>query len=159
MNTATVDVDVVETLEVPSTKIEAAANLISAATKWSVAASVIPVPTLDVLAVGAVQVNLVTDLAHLYGSTFKQESVKAVVSALLGMLVPAGAASVVVKLVPGIGTIAGIISLAGFSAAATYAIGKVFVAHFENGGTLDNFSPEAVKADLQKEFKKAAKTS
>ena len=43
----------------------------------------------------------------------------------------------------------------GLSAAATYAIGKVFVNHFEGGGTLANFSPEAVKADLKREYEGA----
>jgi uncharacterized protein (DUF697 family) len=142
-------------------RLDAASKIISDSTKWSAVASVIPVPTLDMLAIAAVQAKLVGDLSKLYGSSFTNESVKAIVSALLGTLVPAGATSVVVstsaKYIPGYGSVIGLISLAGFSSAATYAIGKVFVRHFENGGTLADFSPEAVKADLKNEFQKASK--
>jgi hypothetical protein len=39
-----------------------------------------------------------------------------------------------------------------FGSAATYAIGKIFVRHFEADGTLASFSAEAVEADLKQEF-------
>ena len=156
MNTTTIDVDAVETpKDEVNAKKNAADKLISNATKWSVAAAIIPIPTVDMVALGAVQVNLVSDLAHLYGTSLKNESVRAIVSALLGTLLPAGATSTAMKLIPGFGMIAGALSFAGFGAAATYAVGKVFAAHFENGGTLDNFKPEAVVSDLKSEFDKA----
>jgi uncharacterized protein (DUF697 family) len=56
------------------------------------------------------------------------------------------------KLIPFSGSIVGSVGLAAFGSAATYAIGKVFVAHFERGGTLKSFSAEEVEADLKKEF-------
>jgi len=155
MNPTTVDADAVEIpKEEVGTKKVAADNLIKNAAKWSVGAAIIPIPTVDMIALGAVQVNLVNDLARLYGTSFKNESVRAIISALLGTLIPAGAASTAMKLIPGLGMIAGAVSFAGFSAAATYAVGKVFAAHFENGGTLDNFKPETVVADLKSEFDK-----
>lgn len=141
-------------------RLDAASKIISEATKWSAVASIIPVPSLDLVAIGAVQVKLVTDIAKLYGSDFTHESIKALVSALLGTLIPSGASKALVgsaaKSIPGYGTVIGFVSLAAFSSAATYAIGKIFVRHFENGGTLADFSPEAVKADLKNEFQKAA---
>ncbi len=160
MNAATIEVAEVSGVLAGEERLDAASKIISDATKWSAVASVIPVPTLDMVAIGAVQVKLVGDLARLYGSTFTNESIKAIVSALLGTLVPAGAtrvvASTAAKYIPGYGAVVGLVSLAGFSSAATYAIGKIFVRHFENGGTLADFSPEAVKADLKNEFKKAS---
>jgi len=59
------------------------------------------------------------------------------------------------KLIPGGGTLLGSASVAAFSAAATYAIGKVFVRHFENGGTLQNFSAEKIQDELKDEFASA----
>lgn len=161
MNAATIDVTEVQGDENASNnRIDVAANLISTATKWSAVSALIPVPALDVVAVGAVQVKLVADIATLYGSSFSNESVKALVAACLGTLLPAGAANAVVgssaKYLPGYGTAVGIVSMSAFSSAATYAIGKIFVRHFEGGGTLASFSPEAVKEDLKAEFKKAS---
>jgi ABC-type branched-subunit amino acid transport system permease subunit len=51
----------------------------------------------------------------------------------------------------------GSVGLAAFGSAATYAIGKIFVAHFDQGGTVKSFSAEAIEADLKKAFA-AAKT-
>jgi ABC-type phosphate/phosphonate transport system permease subunit len=53
------------------------------------------------------------------------------------------------------GTILGMASMAAFGAAASYAIGKVFVRHFEKGGSLESFSAEAVKEELKAEFSRA----
>lgn len=159
MTAATIEITEVEVSS--DSRLDAASKMISEATKWSAVASVIPVPSLDLVAIGAVQVKLVTDIAKLYGSDFKQESIKALVSALLGTLIPSGASNALAfsaaKSIPGYGTAIGFVSMAAFSSAATYAIGKIFVRHFEHGGTLADFSPEAIKADLKSEFQKAAK--
>jgi uncharacterized protein (DUF697 family) len=142
-----------------STNLDQAGKLISDAMKWSVAASVIPVPNLDLVAIAAVQANMVGEIAKLYGSTLPKQAVKATVSVLLGTLAPVGATSVVVsstvKYFPGYGSIIGGVSLAGFAAASTYAIGKVFVGHFENGGTLADFNVNAITGKLKEEFSKA----
>lgn len=138
-----------------------AARVISTAVKWSAAAAIVPVPYLDLVALGAVQVRMVRDLARIYGVDADSETVKVAVSALLGTLAPAAASGALLgsslKLVPVGGTILGSVGLAAFGSAATYAVGKIFVAHFEKGGTLSSFSAEAVEADLKKEFA-AAKT-
>jgi hypothetical protein len=47
--------------------------------------------------------------------------------------------------------------MSAFSVAATYAIGKVMVKHFEGGGTAENFNVDSIKADLKSEFQKAVK--
>jgi uncharacterized protein (DUF697 family) len=133
-----------------------AARVIATAVKWSAAAAVVPVPYLDLLALGAVQVKMVRDLAQAYSLDAESETLKGVISALLGTLAPAaisgGLLGSALKVVPVGGTIIGSVGLAAFGSAATYAIGKVFVAHFEKGGTLKSFSAEAIEADLKKEF-------
>jgi uncharacterized protein (DUF697 family) len=138
-----------------------AARVISSAVKWSAAAAVVPVPYLDLLALGAVQVKMVRDLAQVYGLDAESETLKGVISALLGTLAPAaisvGLLGSALKILPVSGTIIGSVGLAAFGSAATYAIGKIFVAHFDQGGTVKSFSAEAIEADLKKEFA-AAKT-
>lgn len=140
-----------------------AARVISGAVKWSAAAAIVPVPYVDLVAMGALQVRMVRDLARAYGVDADSETLKATISALLGTLAPAvisgGLLGSALKVVPVGGTILGSVGLAAFGSAATYAIGKIFVAHFEKGGTLNSFSAEAVEADLKKEFSAAkAKT-
>jgi uncharacterized protein (DUF697 family) len=156
MNTATIDAS---TDVDNSAQIEQAGKIISDAMKWSVAASVIPVPNLDLVGIAAVQVNMVSEIAKVYGSTLPKQAVKATVSVLLGTLAPVGATSVVLgataKYLPGYGSLIGGVSLAGFAAASTYAIGKVFVGHFENGGTLATFDVKSVTSKLKEEFSKA----
>jgi uncharacterized protein (DUF697 family) len=133
-----------------------AARVISTAVKWSAAATIVPVPYIDLLALGAVQVKMVRDLAQVYGLEAEGETLKGVISALLGTLAPAaisgGLLGSALKVIPVGGTIVGSIGLAAFGSAATYAIGKIFVAHFDQGGTVKSFSAEAIEADLKKEF-------
>jgi uncharacterized protein (DUF697 family) len=140
-----------------------AARVISKAVKWSAAAAIVPVPYLDLVALGAVQVRMVRDLAQAYGVDADSETTKVAVSALLGTLAPAFVSGSLLgsslKLVPVGGTILGSVGLAAFGSAATYAVGKIFVGHFEKGGTLSSFSAESVEEDLKKEFAAAkAKT-
>jgi uncharacterized protein (DUF697 family) len=134
--------------------------IISNAVKWSAAAGMIPVPYVDLVALGAVQFTMVRDLASLYDIDTDKKLVQTVVSTTLGTLAPTVVSTSLVgsslKLIPGGGTLFGSASVAAFSAAATYAIGKVFVRHFENGGTLQNFSAENIQDELKDEFASAS---
>jgi uncharacterized protein (DUF697 family) len=142
-------------------RLDAAGEVIASSAKWSVGAALIPIPVLDMAALGAIQANMIVELAGVYDQKLTKQAVRGVISVLLGVLVPAGATQMVVgtsaKLLPGYGTIIGAVSLATFGSAATYSIGKVFVRHFEKGGTFGNFSVSAVQEDLKKEFTQAAK--
>lgn len=142
-------------------RLNAAGEIIATSAKWSVAASLIPIPFLDVAALGAIQTNMIVDLASLYDQKVTKQAVRGVISVLLGTLVPVSATQFAVtsgaKLIPGYGTVIGTLSLATFGTAATYSIGKVFVRHFEMGGSVGNFSVNAVQNDLKKEFAQSAK--
>lgn len=137
-------------------RLDKSAKAISSATRWSAAASLVPVPYIDLVALASVQAKLVYDISNIYGQEYKKQTVNGLVSVLLGTLVPSTAsnvaASALVKMIPGYGSVIGAVSLAALGSAATYAIGRVFVRHFENGGTLDNFSAENVREELKREF-------
>jgi uncharacterized protein (DUF697 family) len=136
-----------------------AARIISSAAKWSAAAGVIPLPFIDLVALAAVQTRMLSDLSKLYTHDFGSEIAHSVVSVLLGTLVPGvvtgGLVGSSIKFAPVTGSIAGGISMALFGAAATYAIGKVFVSHLNGGGTPFSFNAKAVEQDLKAEFSKA----
>ena len=149
-----------ETTEVPQVDVhERAAEIISSSVRWSAAAGAVPLPILDLVALGVVQAKMISDLSQAYGQPVNAEAAKSVVSVLLGTLLPAGVTGALLgsgsKTVPMVGTVLGMVSMAAFGAAATYAIGKVFVRHFEKGGSLESFSAEAVKEELKAEFSRA----
>lgn len=132
------------------------AEILSSSVKWSAAGGVVPVPYLDLLAIGAVQVQMVRKIATLYQMDADEQNLKALISSLLGTLAPAAVSTSLlgssVKLVPIGGTLLGSAGMAAFAAASTYAIGKVFVRHFEGGGSIMDFSVEGIKEDLQAEY-------
>ncbi|MGF1529333.1 MAG: YcjF family protein [Candidatus Competibacterales bacterium] len=109
----------------------------------------IPLPVVDLAALSALQLGLLAHLAKVYEVKFQHNVGKSLLSALIGGGVSMGAApglASLVKLIPGVGTVAGGISVATLGAATTYAVGKVFQMHFEAGGNFLNFDPEKMRA-------------
>lgn len=126
-------------------------------------AGLIPVPLADVAAISAIQVKMIADLAKIYDLEFRKDRVKSVVTGLLGGFVPTAAAGVAtgaaasyVKSVPIAGTIIGTVTLPAFAYIATRTVGRVFLTHFESGGTLLNFNPDVVRAQFESEMQKEA---
>ncbi|WP_299146408.1 DUF697 domain-containing protein [uncultured Tateyamaria sp.] len=145
-----------------TSKNSAAANeIVTKAVKWSAAAAVVPLPYVDLVSLGAVQLSMVRDLGKLYGVDAKDDAIKCAISALLGTLGPAALSGSLLgsslKLIPGGGTLLGSAGLAAAGSAATYAIGQVFISHFEEGGTVENLDAES-KADDVKSAVAAAKS-
>jgi hypothetical protein len=60
----------------------------------------------------------------------------------------------VVKLIPGVGSVLGGVTLAVLSGASTYALGEVFKKHFETGGTFLDFDVERLKKFYNEKFEK-----
>lgn len=101
--------------------------------KYAAAAGLVPVPVVDVAAITGVQVALVRALADQYGVDYSPERGKSLVAALVGGVMPALAGHQMLKIV---GPLFGMVSVAGFAMASTYAVGRLFIGHFESGGTL-----------------------
>jgi len=123
----------------------------------ALAVGLIPFPWIDLAALTAVQLKMLHSLANQYNTPFSKDIGKAAITALVGGVLPVeGAASLasLVKIVPGVGQVAGAVSLSILGAAATYAVGKVFMQHFESGGTFLTFDPEKVRKYFEEEFEK-----
>jgi uncharacterized protein (DUF697 family) len=116
---------------------------------WSMGAGLIPVPFVDLAAVTGVQLKMLKDMSEVYGISFSENKGKSFVSALLGSIVPNslsfGNMGSLLKMIPVVGSVFGGLSMSLFSGAATYAIGKIFIQHFEAGGTFLDFNPVTVK--------------
>lgn len=135
-----------------------AEKLIANCALGSAGLGLLPIPLVDLVAVGGLQVWLVRELAKLHGVPFSGSRVKALVSALIGAGVPTlltGGVASVVKFVPFIGPLLGIAVRPGLSGASTLALGRVFNTHFKTGGTLLDFDADRMKAYYQAEFEKA----
>jgi uncharacterized protein (DUF697 family) len=140
----------------PESRHDVASKLVDRFAIWSGVGGLIPIPVVDLLCVGGLQVQMLRRLSQIYDIEFSENRGKAVIAALAGTMIPAtsgmGAASAL-KTVPILGMLAGGFVMPALSAGATFAIGKAFIQHFESGGTLLDFNPpdyrDFVKAQKQ----------
>jgi len=141
----------------PAQRDEAASKMIERFAIWSGVAGLIPMPIVDTIAVGGLQIELLRRISQIYGVPFSENRGKALVASIAGSMIPAtsgiGAASAL-KFVPIFGMLVSGFVMPVLSAGFTYAIGKAFVQHFASGGTLLDFDPpdyrEFIKAQKEK---------
>ena len=124
---------------------------------WAMGIGVVPVPIVDIVGIAAFQVKALKELSNLYGITFYEHKVKNSVASLLsGMGGPYLGGILfgsVVKFIPALGSVMGIASVPIAAGAVTYALGKVFIQHFESGGTFLDLNPEKVRAYFNSQIK------
>lgn len=145
---------------------ETANKLVDRFAIWSGVAGLIPIPVVDVLTVGGLQIQMLRRLSQIYDVEFSENRGKALIAALAGTMIPAtsgmGAASAM-KAIPVVNILAAGFVMPVLSAGATFAIGKAFIQHFESGGTLLDFNPpdyrEFVKAQKEMWESRRAKHS
>jgi uncharacterized protein (DUF697 family) len=119
----------------------------------------VPIPLFDMAAIAGVQIKMLSVLAAQYDTPFAKERVKTLVTALVGSVLPTslgfGIGGSLVKRIPFVGPIIGVFTVPAFATASTYAVGKVFIQHFESGGTFLDFNPEEVRAYFAAQFAQA----
>lgn len=136
--------------------LDAAQDLVKKSMYASMAAGLVPVPIFDFLAVSSIQLEMLRRLSHIYGVTFMEGKGKNALAALIGGSFPTSVAPLVIsltKMIPLVGSTIGAVSLPLVSGASTYAVGKVFIQHFESGGTFLTFDPETVRAYYAEKLK------
>lgn len=142
---------------------EMAAALVSRFSKWSAAAGVIPLPIVDMVAVGGIQLQMLRRLAEIYDVPFSDNRGKSVIASLAGSIIPVGAGAAAatgllsaLKVVPPLGMTLAAVTMPAVSGAATYVIGKVFIQHFASGGTLLDFNPGDYREFIKKQTSSAS---
>jgi uncharacterized protein (DUF697 family) len=124
-------------------------------TMGAMAAGLVPTPAFDFAAVTAIQLKMLHSIAGIYGVTFSQDAGKSVLASVIGGVgstwVARGTFGSLIKAIPLVGSIAGAVTMPIIAGAATYAVGRVFIQHFEAGGTLLDFDPEKTRGFF-KEF-------
>jgi uncharacterized protein (DUF697 family) len=131
--------------------------------KWhagyaAAAAALLP-PGMDLAGVMGVQLKMLSDIAKKFNQRFSDDIGKAIIGTLVGSIGTGGLVgpvSSIVKAVPVLGIAAGGLSLATVAYGTTYALGKIFTAHFASGGHLLDFDPVIAKEAFRRSFDQAS---
>jgi uncharacterized protein (DUF697 family) len=135
-----------------------AENMVKDYIMASMAASIVPVPLFDIAAVAGVQLRMIQKLSELYGKPFSESVGRNILASLVGGLAGYGVGVTVAvsltKLIPGVGWMVGMVSLPVVAGASTYAVGSVFVKHYEQGGDIFDLSTDAMRSFYKQQFEK-----
>ncbi len=133
-----------------------AQNIVKNNVMTSMASGLIPVPLFDMITLTNIQFHMIQTLAEHYEVPVDNINRSLITSLISGSLPVASMLGLgsIFKSVPGIGTLAGSGSVLILSGATSYAVGQVFIKHFEEGGTLQDFNPSNAKKYFSDEFKK-----
>jgi uncharacterized protein (DUF697 family) len=126
---------------------------------WSLGAGFIPVVAADVLAVSALQLDMIRQLCRVYDVNFSETQGKAIVTSLTSSTIARLSATSVTKLIPVVGPFIGGVTNSVFAGASTYALGEVFKKHFESGGTILDFDPDRLKKMYREKFEKGKRVA
>lgn len=121
-------------------------------TAWSAGFGLVPIPLFDFVTTTGFSLKMLHSLAKYYGVEFRAELGRSAITALLGGAstpLLALSASSAVKAIPIIGIPLAVVSGPVVAGGLTYAIGRVFTAHFGAGGTLFDFDPEKFRDYFQ----------
>jgi uncharacterized protein (DUF697 family) len=151
-----------EAIPDPSTRSARVEKIILKNVVWALGIGILPIPVVDLVGVTAVQVKMLKEISDVYDLPFREGIAKKLVGSLLSGLgsVALGSLAVVslIKFIPAVGMALGGLGVPVFAGAFTYATGKVFMMHFESGGTILDFDPQAVRSHFRAEFEKAKET-
>lgn len=150
---------------VDTSRRDAASKIVARFSKYAAVGGLVPIPVLDMAAVAGVQVKMLEHLSTHYGVPFMDNVGKEVVGAIIG----AGASynlanatlmglSSYIRLVPVAGQLLGLAIMPAFAAASTAALGRLFIDHFESGGTLLDVDVEAARSAFKADFVRSKKS-
>lgn len=145
----------------PST-LDLANGLVGKNTAIAAGVGVLPFPVLDTVAITGLQLNLLSRLCKLYEVPFSKDRAKHIVAALLGgvgtyYLTPPTMS--LLKAVPFVGHAMSFLTMPAYAGASTYAIGKIFIRHFESGGTFLTFDPNRSREYFRELFAEGEKVA
>ena len=130
---------------------------------YAMGAGVVPIPVFDLAAITGLQMKMLYQFSHVYDVSFPKNLIRSTLASLIGGIgaIPLAGiiAGSVIKAIPGIGNVASVLTLPVTAGAITYAIGKIFVMHFESGGTFLTFNAKKMKeyfSELYEEGKEEA---
>ena len=138
-------------------RLEAAQATVRRYVYSAMAVGLVPAPVADLAGLMALQLKMVHALANEYEVGFREDLGKSSIAALAGSLGPVtlarGIFGSLVKAIPIVGTAIGLAAQPVLAAAFTHAVGKVFIQHFESGGTLFDLDPAKMRDRFAQRFR------
>lgn len=125
------------------------------------AAALIPIHYLDLATISGLQLKMLAKISKIYDVPFQENLGKAAIASLAGSAIPhaaaAGTIGSLLKAIPGMGGVAAAPLTVVFAGAYSWALGNMFIQHFESGGTFLNFNPKEVEEYFKTQFEEAKK--
>jgi len=140
------------TVDQEADKAAEAVAVVKRFTLYAAGVGVVPIPLLDMVTMLALQMFMVRKLARLYAVPYSEQRSKAAVAGLIGGFDAGYLGGCALKMVPLFG-IFSFVAMPTLNAAISYAVGKVFIQHFESGGTFLDFDPQKVRAYFEDQFR------
>jgi uncharacterized protein (DUF697 family) len=116
---------------------------------YSAAAGLIPVPLVDMAAITGLQIKMLAEIAKAYDQSFSADRARPILASLIGGVASTGlgyGGGHLLKSLPLVGPVLGVLSMPTMAGTVTWAVGKVFMQHFASGGTLLDFDPEKMRS-------------
>jgi len=132
-----------------------ARKIINTYTWWSAGVSLVPFPFVNIIALTGLQVRMLQLLSRTYEVPFRRDQGKQIIIALVGSSLSTALTHTVesaLQVVPIVGPIIGAIAVPSFAGATTYAIGTIFMQHFESGGTCADLDSTTLWEYFRQEF-------
>jgi uncharacterized protein (DUF697 family) len=128
--------------------------------QWSVLGGLIPTPIVDTVAITGIQIKMIHDLCKLYNVEFKKEAALAVVSGLVGGTITtslAGMGASFLSYLPVVGSMMKYTVQPALCYATTYALGRVFMRHFEGKGTMADIDSKKLASYFKEQYARGRK--
>jgi uncharacterized protein (DUF697 family) len=137
---------------------EQAAKSIKRYAAASAGFGIIPIPALDISAIGTSQLLMIRSVAKIYGVDLSKDRVRAIVSSTVGGVAPValgGGLSSIFKMIPVVGSIFGAVTLPSIAGLTTLTMGTALADHLDSGGSLDELGLARLRATFISEFSAA----
>ncbi|WP_435141579.1 YcjF family protein [Pseudopelagicola sp. nBUS_19] len=124
------------------------------------AVGLVPIPLVDVAGITAVQVSLIRRLAEIYGTSYSERAVRNTIGSLVGGVAGHGLGVYTAMSVARFLPFGGLFSLASLSVVAggtTYALGRVYQRHFDEGGSVSDVLVDNVSSFFTQQLESGRK--
>lgn len=137
---------------------EVAMKIVMRNVYWSAGVGLIAIPAVDIIGVTAIQLKMLKELADHYDIHFSKDWGKHAIASLTAGLghrkLAMGFLGSAIKAIPGLGHTFGVLGISILAGGLTYAVGRIFIQHFESRGTLLNFNPAELREQFRQEFER-----
>ena len=140
---------------VTTNRLDRGQQIINKWSKVSLLTIALPNTVLEYIVISGIQLKMLRDMSQLYGIPFKADALKVILGIILGGSVAyflSDFYSGLVKSVPFVGKPIAFLTEPAIAYVTTYAVGFVFLEHFESHGSFDNIDLGKMKASIKKKI-------